>query len=181
MQLLEPKALALLEQMHGERVRMAVEVLADTGRRPNEICILAWDCLDYDTQVDENGQTRKLAALVHDMPKVARTGCRLPIDDATAELIAAQKRRMRERHPDTPPDELRLFPRVRRNPRGTTPMDPGDLSRIMRRWVNALPALLDSDGQPFDRSRVVPYAFRHSYAQRDINRALLADRNRPAR
>jgi len=90
----------------------------------------------------------------------------LPIDDATAELIATQKRRMRERYPDTPPDELRLFPRVQRNPRGTTPMDPGDLSRIMRRWVKALPALLDSDGEPFDRSRVVPYAFRHSYAQR---------------
>jgi hypothetical protein len=37
---------------------------------------------------------------------------------------------------------------------------------MMRRWVTALPALLDGDGQPFDRSRVVPYAFRHSYAQR---------------
>jgi hypothetical protein len=45
-------------------------------------------------------------------------------------------------------------------------MDPGDLSRITRRWVTALPALLDRDGEPFDRSRVVPYAFRHSYAQR---------------
>jgi integrase len=36
----------------------------------------------------------------------------------------------------------------------------------MRRWVGALSALLDRDGEPFDRSRVVPYAFRHSYAQR---------------
>jgi integrase len=70
-QLLAPDALALLEQMHGERVRIAVELLADTGRRPNEICILAWDCLDYDAQVDESGTPRKLAVLVHEMPKVA--------------------------------------------------------------------------------------------------------------
>jgi integrase len=165
-QLLDRDALALLEQMHGERVRIAVELLADTGRRPNEICILTWDCLDFDAQVDESGQARKLAVLVHDMPKVARTGCRLPIDEQTAELIATQKRRMRGRYADTPASALRLFPRVHRNPRGTRPMDPGDLSRIMRRWVNALPALLDRDGEPFDRSRVVPYAFRHSYAQR---------------
>lgn len=165
-QLLEPDALALLERMHGERVRVAVELLADTGRRPNEVCILGWDCLDYDEQVDESGRTRSLPVLVHDMPKVSRTGCRLPIDEQTAELIATQKRRMRERYPDTPTGELRLFPRLHRNPRGTTPMSPGDLSRITRRWVDALPALLDRDGQPFDRSRVVPYAFRHSYAQR---------------
>lgn len=152
--------------MHGELARMAIEVLADTGRRPNEVCILAWDCLDYDTQIDETGATRKLAVLVHDMPKVARTGCRLPIDDATASLIATQKQRMRERYPDTPAGELRLFARVQRNPYGTLPMTPMDLSRITRRWVNALPALLDSDGEPFDRARVVPYALRHSYAQR---------------
>jgi integrase len=165
-QLLDPDALGLLEQMHGERVRIAVELLADTGRRPNEICILTWDCIDHDSEVDESGPPDKLAVLVHDMPKVARTGCRLPIDEQTAGLIATQKRRMRARYPDAPAGELRLFPRLHRNPRGTRPMDPGDLSRIMRRWVDALPALLDRDGEPFDRSRVVPYAFRHSYAQR---------------
>ena len=165
-QLLDEPALELLEQMHGDWVRMAIEVLADTGRRPNEICILAWDCLDYDTQLDENGASQKLAVLVHDMPKVARTGCRLPIDQATAQLIVTQKRRVRARYPDTPIRELRLFPRRQRNPRGITPMSPMDLARVTRRWVDALPALLDGDAGPFDRSRVVPYALRHSYAQR---------------
>ena len=58
------------------------------------------------------------------MPKVARTGCRLPIDDATGELIVRQKRLMRERHTGTPARERRLFPRLHRNPHGTTPMDP---------------------------------------------------------
>jgi integrase len=57
-QLLAPDALALLEQMHGERVRIAVELLADTGRRPNEICILSWDCLDFDAQVSTRAARR---------------------------------------------------------------------------------------------------------------------------
>jgi integrase len=165
-QLLAPEALALLEDMHGQRVRIAVELLADPGRRPNEICILTWDCLDFDGQLNDSGPARELPVLVHDMPKVARTGCRLPIDQQTAELIATQKRHIRKHYPDTPTRRLRLFPRRQRNPRGTTPMAPMDLSRIIRRWVTALPALIDADGQPFDRSRVVAYAFRHSYAQR---------------
>ncbi|MFN8215705.1 MAG: site-specific integrase [Solirubrobacterales bacterium] len=165
-QLLEPAALALLETMHGEQVRIAFELLADTGRRPNEICILGWDCLDYDERPAEEDGGRRLAALVHDMPKVSRTGCRLPIDERTTQLVLTQRRRMHERHPDTPAAERRLFPRLHRNPDGSRPMDPGSLARMMRRWVDALPALLDPDGAPFDRSRVVPYAFRHSYAQR---------------
>jgi integrase len=165
-QLLDEPALGLLEQMHGHGVRKAIELLVDTGRRPNEICILPIDCLDYDTQTDENGTSQKLAVLVHDMPKVARTGCRLPIDQATGELIAAQKAAVGAQYPDTPPRELRLFPRMYRNPHGTIPMNPAHISRVTRLWVNALPLLLDGDGGQFPRARVVPYAFRHSYAQR---------------
>jgi integrase len=165
-QLLDDPALGLLEQMHGHGVRKAIELLADTGRRPNEICILTVDCLHFDSQIDENGTSQKLAVLVHDMPKVARTGCQLPIDHATGELIAAQKALVRAQYPDTPPRELRLFPRRYRNPCGTIPMAPQHLGWVMRRWVDALPVLLDGDGGPFPPARVAPYAFRHSYAQR---------------
>lgn len=165
-QLLDEPALALLEQMHGLTTRRAIELLADTGRRPNEICILGIDCLDYDSERDEAGAEQKLGVLVHDMPKVARQGCRLPIDQATVELILAQKRIVRSRYPDTPTKELRLFPRFYRNPHGTIPISPEHVSRITRLWVNALPALVDLDGSPFVRERVVAYAFRHSYAQR---------------
>ena len=53
---------------------------------------------------------------------------------------------------------------------------PGHLSTIrlataLRRWVDAIPALRSDlpgpDGAPlpFDRSRIYPYAFRHSYAR----------------
>ena len=165
-QLLDEPALGLLERMHGLTTRRAIELLADTGRRPNEICILTVDCLDYDNELDDSGSRRKLGVLVHDMPKVARQGCRLPIDQATVELIVAQKRAIRARYPDTPATQLRLFPRMHRNPHGTIPMSPAHVSRIMRLWVNALPALIDVDGSPFPREGIVPYAFRHSYAQR---------------
>ncbi len=130
--------------------------LPTAGRHPNEICILPMDCLEYDTQIDENSTSQKLAVLVHDMPKVARTGCRLPIDHATGELIAAQKAVVRARYSDTPLRELRLFPRMYRNPHGTIPMNPAQISRVTRLSVNALPVLLDRDGGPFPRGRVAP-------------------------
>jgi integrase len=165
-QLLDEPALSLLEGRHGLTTRRAIELLADTGRRPNEICILTVDCLDFDNEHDDSGAERKLGVLVHDMPKVARQGCRLPIDQATVELISAQKRVVRARYPATPDRELRLFPRTHRNPHGTIPMNPAHISRIMRLWVNAIPALLDVDGSAFGREAIVAYAFRHSYAQR---------------
>jgi integrase len=165
-QLLDESALGLLTQMHGLTTRRAIELLADTGRRPNEICILTIDCLDFDTELDDAGAERKLGVLVHDMPKVARRGCRLPIDQATVELIAAQKRAVRARYPDTPAAHLRVFPRMHRNPHGTIPMSPSHISRVMRLWVTALPAVIDVDGSAFPREGIVAYALRHSYAQR---------------
>ena len=100
------------------------------------------------------------------MPKVARTACRLPIDQATVELILAQKQAMRARYPDTPVKQLRLFPRMHRNPHGTIPMTPAHISRIMNLWVTAMPVIIDVDGSAFPREGIVAYAFRHSYAQR---------------
>jgi len=116
--------------------------------------------------VDETGAERRLAVLVHDMPKVGRRGCRLPIDEQTAQIITAQKQRVRERYPDTPAGELRLLPRISRNPAGRRPMVATELARTLRNWMAALKTLLDTDGTPFTRARVIPYAFRHSYAQR---------------
>lgn len=165
-QLLDEPALGLLEEMFGATTCRAVELLADTGRRPNEVCILTLDCLDFDTERDEHGAEQRLGVLVHDMPKVARMGCRLPIDRATVKLIEAQRQTIRKRYPGTPARELRLFPRALRNPDGTIPMSPSHISRIMRLWVNALPVLLDLNGTAFPRERVFAYAFRHSYAQR---------------
>jgi hypothetical protein len=57
--------------------------------------------------------------LVHDMPKVGKHGCRLPIHDREATIITAQQARVRATFPDTPTDRLALFPRPLTNPDGT--------------------------------------------------------------
>ena len=119
-----------------------------------------------------------------DRPRPARADLRQPQDRPAAPpladypghrrappTLAAHPRRTRRRRalPQTARDWL--FPACAE----TT--GPGHLSTIrlataLRRWVDAIPALRSDlpgpDGAPlpFDRSRIYPYAFRHSYAQR---------------
>ncbi len=85
-----------------EEVRVGIELLIDTGRRPEEICDLAWDCLTY----DDDGKP----VLVYNNDKENRLARRLPIAEATAALIVAQKLRVRDRYPHTPVGELKLLP-----------------------------------------------------------------------
>jgi hypothetical protein len=46
------------------------------------------------------------------------------------------------------------------------PLPPDTLAWKMREWVAGLAELTGPDGEPFDRAKVFPYAFRHFYAQR---------------
>jgi integrase len=174
-QLLDEPALALMDRMHGPTARAAIELLAATGRRPSEVCELPWDCLAYDTDVNEHGTRSKLPVLVHDMPKVARRGCRLPIDEATAQAIIDQKRWVAERFPETRPGQRVLFPRVNCNPGGLLAMKEMALGRVIRLWGRALEVLLDENGHAFPRDRVIAYAFRHSYAQRHADNGTPVD------
>ena len=79
-------ALPDLERRNGTAVRVAVELLIDTGSRPDEICRLPIDCLD----VGVDGKT----VLVYTGHKRNRTGRRLPISDATTRLIRDQLTRV---------------------------------------------------------------------------------------
>ena len=171
-QLLDSDNLQRLQQQAGSSVRAAVELAAGVGRRTGELCSLRFECLDYDEHVDEDGQRRTSPVLVHDMPKVGKHGCRLPIHDREATIITAQQARVRATFPDTPTDRLALFPRPLTNPNGTKALATAHLQRAMRIWVAALPDLdgpdRGADGRllPFARDRVFPYAFRHTFAQR---------------
>ncbi|UWE11927.1 site-specific integrase [Actinacidiphila bryophytorum] len=159
--------LDLLEKSSSREVRVAIELLIDTGRRPDEIATLPLDCLTTDTDGSP--------VLVYDNHKAYRLGRTLPIAKATAAVIITQQERVRERFPDTPPGELKLLPSPVTNPEGkksiTTIGDPH------RAWVDSLPDFLISvvvlkDGQPqlqvvpYDKAKVFPYAYRHSFAQR---------------
>lgn len=151
-------ALSSLERAAGTTIRGAVELLMDTGRRPTEICKIAWACLHQDS----DGKY----ALVYTDFKNNRADRRLPITDATAKLITAQQERVRSRFPDTPTADLALFPRATRNRDGTRPITDVLLGAAHRKWVGTLPPLRLEDGREFDKAAVFLYAYRHSFAQR---------------
>ena len=69
--------------MSSRELRLAVELLMDTGRRPEEICGLTLDCLTRDTQ--------DKPVLVYENVKAHRPGRRLPVTAATAQLIRGQQ------------------------------------------------------------------------------------------
>jgi integrase len=171
-QLLSAEALAALEALAGPTIRAAVELGAGVGRRTAELCSLRLACLDHDTHTGEDGERRSAPVLVHDMPKVAKVGCRLPIHEREADIIATQQQRVRASFSSTPVEQLVLFPRPLKNPRGIRPIGTAHVQRTMRAWVSALPRLdgpdRDSAGRPvpFPRERVNFYSFRHSFAQR---------------
>jgi integrase len=150
-------ALPRLEASHTREMRVAVEMLMDTGRRPDEICQLPLACLDQ----DERGPV-----LIYTDFKTNRADRRLPISTATAELIRGQQQRVRERYPHAEETKLALLPGIKGNPNGQRPIRAATLTNFHREWVDSLPPLLLDDGAPFPKSLAVPYAYRHSYCQR---------------
>ena len=76
-------------------IRIAVELIIDTGRRPDEICALRWDCLD-----PRRGPARRCWSTTTTRPTGPAGGCRSPSTPPT--VIIAQQERVRARFPDTP-------------------------------------------------------------------------------
>jgi integrase len=160
--------LADLEQgWCGPEVRAGTELLMDTGRRPDEICRLPFDCLAYDSAGSP--------VLCYDNHKGARSGRRLPIGQATAAVITGQQQRVRARFPGAPAAALALLPTVVGNPGGTRPISVQSLIQRHRDWIGRMPALTLADGTSFDKARIVPYCYRHSYAQRHADAGIAPD------
>lgn len=149
---------AHLDQLTSPVMRTGIELIIDTGRRPEEICDLDFDCLARDQ--DEQ------PVLVYDNHKANRPGRRLPISEHTAALVIAQQHRVRARYRDTTVGELKLLPTDRRNPGGRHAITAFSLAFAHRTWVDRLPALHTTDGIEYDKTKIVLYAYRHSYAQR---------------
>lgn len=147
-----------LDEIGSPQVRTAVQIAMDTGRRPEELCTLAYDCLASDK---DGGRV-----LVYDNHKSHRLGRRLPISGETAQVITAQQQRVRRRYPDTAISKLKLLPAFWRNLDGERGLSVATLENQHRQWVDALPPLLTDNGTEFDKTKIVPYAYRHTYAQR---------------
>ncbi|MFJ4917184.1 MULTISPECIES: tyrosine-type recombinase/integrase [unclassified Streptomyces] len=167
-----------LETTGAPEIRTAVELVIDTGRRPTEICRLPYDCLER----DEDGKL----TLVYDNHKAARKARRLPISGETGAVITAQQERVRARFPNTPTSELKLLPTVLTNAMGTKPISPEWLSARHRTWVDSLPDFLVptvvtvkgrqvTQMLPFDKVKIFPYAYRHTYAQRHADAGVAPD------
>ncbi|HSI92228.1 MAG TPA: site-specific integrase [Jiangellaceae bacterium] len=180
-QLLDDTNLARLAPDARRRFLIGLEV----GRRPSELCGLAFGCLAYDGRVNQTtGRSEMVPVLVHNMGKVNKFGCRLPIHSHTAQLISEQQVAVRDRFPDTPESELVLFPALQRHKNGRRPIGANTWASELRTWADQLELFegwldgeggvhlqRDATGQPiaFDPARIVPYALRHTYAQRHVN------------
>jgi len=151
----------------GPEIRAGIELLMDTGRRPDEICRLPFDCLSYDA----GGSP----VLCYDNHKGARNGRRLPIGGPTAELITGQQQRVRARFPATPIAALALLPTVMGNPDGARPISVTSLIQRHRDWIGRMPALTLAAGTEFDKDKIVPYSYRHTYAQRHADAGIAPD------
>jgi integrase len=137
----------------------AYVILRDTGRRPNEVTGLDVDCLEFD-----QGEYQ----LVWHNTKGRRRRRRLPILQQTADSIKDwQEIRAGLELPSNSAN--RLLPAITNRYRH---LDSGNLSRIIRAWADSIPVLdseeLGRDGTPlpFDRTKIFPYAFRHTFCQR---------------
>jgi len=158
---------AALEGMEGGEFRTAVQIAIDTGRRPEEIVSLPLDCLTR----DRDGK----AVLVYDNRKADRDRRRLPVSEDTAVVIIAQQARVTARFADTPPGRLALLPTPLRNPSGHRPASISWFENRHREWASSLGPLTTRDGTPFDPARIVPYAYRHTYAQRHADAGVPID------
>lgn len=156
-----------LDTLVHPEARVATELLMDTGRRPDEICDLGWDCLARDSDGSP--------VLVYANNKANRPERRLPVAEPTAGVILAQQQRVRDRFPGRPVRGLALLPTPRANPDGSKPISLATLDNVHRDWVSSLPPLRAGDGREFDKARVVPYAYRHTYAQRHADAGVAPD------
>ena len=156
-----------LDLLPSPEMRTATELAIDTGRRPEEIAALGYDCLAR----DDDGAP----VLVYDNYKAARAKRRLPVSEATAQVILAQQQRVRARFPHTPIGELKLLPTDRRNPHGRNAITAFTFGFAHRVWVSKMPVLHSSDGTEFDKRRIFPYAYRHTYAQRHADAGVPID------
>ena len=168
---LPPEIMAILcanlDALEPPEVKVATQLGIDTGRRPEDILSLPLDCLAR----DKDGG----AVLVYDNIKADRLGRRLPISQTTATVIIGQQDRVRARFPHTPPAQLTLLPTPRRNPDGRIPISIDMLDNRHREWADALPRMRTRDGAEFDKTRIIPYAWRHCYAQRHADAGVPVD------
>lgn len=104
---------ARLEDLTSATMCTATELAIDTGRRPEEVCDLTFSCRARD---DDD-----LPILVFDNHKANRLSRRLPISEATAQVITTAQQRVRATYPHTPSAASSCCPPIGATPTGGAP------------------------------------------------------------
>lgn len=159
---------AELQAMH----QTIYQILRDTGRRPGEVVSLRVDCVEV---IDGHPN------LIYDNHKAGRMRRRLPITTGTAEIITAW-RQQRAQLSAPPALDRWLFPSpLLRAQHSRGHVTPACVCRAFKAWTGRIGSidseLLGPDGTPapFQASLIMPYALRHSYAQRHADAAVPVD------
>lgn len=155
-----------LETRSGSTTANALRVMIDTGRRPDEVLRLRWDCL-FKNDSDQ-------WSLEYDDTKNQRLNLRLPITKDTARVLMAQKDSVRKRF-DTNTADLALFPREYGNLSGTRPMPAKSFTDAHRKFIDRIGHLLKTETGPYDPKRITPYCYRHTYTQRHADASVSPD------
>ncbi len=158
---------AALDTLRSGNLKIATQIAADTGRRPDEIVSLPLDCLARDAG--------GAPVLIYSNIKAHRDGRRLPVSEHTAAAITAQQERVTARYSAAPRASLALLPSPRRNPDGRKHISVASIEEQHRAWVTSLGPLRTRDSTVFDSARIVLYAYRHTYAQRHADAGVPID------
>lgn len=147
----------------------ALRVLIDTGRRPNEVCTLRMGCVSAQETEESEGVRY---TLTYDNHKSGRDGRTLPISEELGAVILQWEEHRRTM--DLPAEFAEwLFPSPsagRMDADGTLTVE--GLKRALGRLVAAVPWLetdtpdKQTGGYLRFTGKIIPYSFRHSYAQR---------------
>jgi integrase len=157
-----------LQAMH----RTIYALLRDTGRRPGEVVSLKVGCIET---IDGHPN------LVYDNHKAARKRRRLPVTTETAAAVAAWERHRAELG-DPPLTQGWLFPSpLLRARQSVGHLTASCVARAFKLWAARIPIIEseligpDATPVPFARTLIVPYALRHSYAQRHADAGVPVD------
>ena len=74
-----------------------------------------------------------------------------------------------------PSRQLALLPPVIGNPDGSRPISVNSLIQRHHDWISRMPPLILADGREFDKAKIAPYCYRHTYAQRHADAGIAPD------
>ena len=150
----------------------AYRLLRDTGRRPGEVVSLKLGCVET---ID--GQ----ANLVYDNHKAGRLRRRVPITTDTADAVLVwERRRVKLNDPAVTRGWMFPSPMLRAR-QSVGHLSSAAIGKAFREWMARIDIIhsdtIGPDGTPlpYDKSFVVPYALRHSWAQRHADAGVPVD------